>query len=480
MSGSGDVAGLNHPPEPVDGKVGVRVAADGMEAVIIVAPPRNGGRPAIATEAMISLSRAGVAFGIDSAAIERLILEGATSEQGSEGVVARGTPPVRGRNAVDKLHERLQTPTGYPQPKEDGTVDHFQLNLIRNVAKGAELIRRQPATKGVPGTNVFGSTVPCIDGKEIPLRPGKGCRLSEDGLTVTAEIEGHAVMTYDGKLSVSPIFEVRGDVDTSTGNIDFVGTVVVRGSVGHGFAVRAGQNVEVHGGIDGGSVEGGGDVTVRYGILGGSRGRVVAGGKIQCRFIENGDVRCHRDLIVTDSILHSKVRCGGKVSVQGRRGSIIGGLIKAKEEVSSRILGSSLLATTEIEVGISPESRDELEAVRRSLQEAAEGLRKAQQAVALLREMEAKVKFDQGKRELLAKSIRSQYHFQGQVEALAARKANLEQELSAAEHGRVRAFDTAYPGVRIGIGTESYLVVDALQHVSFYLSGHHVTLGSAS
>jgi uncharacterized protein len=466
--------------------VTVRITPDGMEAHMSITPPHKGGAPVALPQALTALSKAGVTFGIDGSAVEELARTSGTAP-GVDGatrtvLVARGQLAVRGLDAVVTYHEMLQMPSGYPQQKADGSVDHFQLNLVRNVSVGTALATRRPPTKGVPGTNVLGAPVPCLDGKELPLRAGKGCRLSDDGLAIIAEVGGHAVLGHDGRVTVSPIFEIRGDVDASTGHIDFLGTVVVMGSIHQGFVVRAGQNVEVHGGIDGGTVEAGGDVIVRYGIQGGSRGRVVAGGRVQSRFVENADVRCQRDLVVSDGILHSKVRCGGKVSVVGRRGTIIGGQLKAKEEVSSRVLGSSLLTATDIEVGIAPEARDEMEMVRRSLFEAEEGLRKAQQAVGLLRDLEARnpAEFSADKRSTLLKALRSQYHFQSQRDQFTSRKALLEEELQVTVHGRVRAYDIVYPGVKITIGKESYVVVDSLQHVCFYVSdAREITMGTA-
>ncbi len=470
----------------LNGKVAVRVAPDGMEAYLTISPPRHGGLPVTLAEAMGALAKAGVTFGIDAAAVEQAVTEGAApvnyEVQRKPVLVARGKLPVRGQDAIVTYNELLQTPAGYPSLKEDGRADFFELNLVRNVTPGAVLAVRQPATKGQPGTSVLNVQVPGADGKEQVIKAGKGCRLSDDGLSIVAEVAGHAVMGFDARISVSPIFEIRGDVDTSTGNIDFIGTVIVRGNVNSGFTVRAEQNVEIHGGIDCGTVEAGGDVTVLYGIQGAGRGRVVAGGQIKCRFMENADVKCSRDMVVSDGILHSRVRCGGKVTVTGRRGSIIGGSVKAKEEVSARVIGSNLATATEIEVGISPEMRDELEAVRRSLFESEDGLRKAQQAVTLLRDMEARhpADFSKEKREMLMKSLRSQYYFQGQREQMAARKVALEEELHMTYLGRVRAFDMVYPGVKVMIGNESYIVIDLLHKVSFYLSDQHeVTLGSA-
>lgn len=468
------------------GKILVRQAGDNMEVYLTVVPPTGGAPAATTAQVTTELAKMGIAFGVDRATIEQVIQENsytpATSKPSKPVVIARGKAPVRGKDAVLTHHELLQTPQGYPLLKEDGKVDFFHLNLVRNVLAGTLLSQRQPATKGVPGTNVLGAPVPAQDGREFPLKVGKGAKATEDGLGIIAEVDGHAVMAFDGKVSVSQIFEVIGDVDTSTGNIEFVGTVVVRGNINAGFTVKADQNVQVHGGIDGGTVEAGGDVTVAFGIQGANRGKITAGGQVKCRFMENADVRCRGDLTATDGVLHSRVRSGGKVVVTGRRGSIIGGSIKAKDEVSSRIIGSNIATVTEIEVGVSPESRDELEQVRRSLHESEESLRKSQQAVTLLRDLEAKnpVDFTKEKRDILMRSLRSQYFFQGQRDQMLARKAILEAEVELSYLGRVRAHDMAYPGVKIIIGTETYQVIDLIQNVCFYLNDvHEVTFGPA-
>jgi hypothetical protein len=364
--------------------------------------------------------------------------------------------------------------------KDDGTVDFFSLGLVRNVAEGTVLIKKEPPTKGVAGMAVTGAQIPAPDGKDYLFRPAKGVRMTPDGLSLIAEIAGHAVMARDNTVSVSPIFEIMGDVDTAVGNIDFVGTVVVRGSIHSGFSVRAGMNVEVWGGIEGAVVEAGGDIIVRYGIQGANRGRVVAGGKIQCKFVENGDVRCRRDFTVVDGILHSRVRSGGKIQVMGRRGAIMGGQVKAAEEITTRYLGTPQATLTEVEVGAAPELRDEYETCRKELSEAQENLRKSQQIVAVLREQEKQpTLFNDQKRQALMRSLRSMYHFQGLIEQYSSRRAELEEALLGVNAGRIRVLDTVYPGVRVLIGNQHYLVVDDLQYVSFYLYQHEITLGSA-
>ena len=45
-----------------------------------------------------------------------------------------------------------------------------------------------------------------------------------------AALDGLLTKTEKGKINVFPVYEINGDVDYSIGNIDFVGTVVIRGT----------------------------------------------------------------------------------------------------------------------------------------------------------------------------------------------------------------------------------------------------------
>ena len=45
----------------------------------------------------------------------------------------------------------------------------------------------------------------------------------------------------DNKISVMALYEIPGDVNLSTGNLDFIGTIIVRGDVKDGFKVFAGE-----------------------------------------------------------------------------------------------------------------------------------------------------------------------------------------------------------------------------------------------
>ena len=119
-------------------------------------------------------------------------------------------------------------------------------------------------------------------------------------------------------MFVSDILEVK-DVDSSTGDIDYEGSVKINGNVCANFSVRAKGDIEVSGVVEGAYLEAGGDIIITRGMNGMIKGTLKAGGNIVAKFIENAKV--HADgYISTESILHSDVYAASEVLVSGRRG----------------------------------------------------------------------------------------------------------------------------------------------------------------
>ncbi|MFB5083020.1 DUF342 domain-containing protein [Symbiobacterium thermophilum] len=450
---------------PRDAELLLLVSPNAMSVEARVVPPEPGGRNITREQVLQELARLKVVFGIDHAAIDRLV---EMAEKGfrldRQGiVVAEGRPPVDGQDAAIIHHPLLQTPAGYPRLTEDGRADFFDLNLVRNVAKDTVLATRKPPTPGEPGIDVFGRTVKAREGRDVRLRAGAGTRLSPDGQSVIATVEGHASISASGEVTVSPIFTVPGDVGYGSGNIDFVGTVVVRGDVTQGFTVKAGGNVEVHGGIMGGSVEAGGDVLVRYGIVGAGRGRVKAGGKVRCRFIESAEVEAAGDVVVSDGILNSQVS-GDSVLVTGGRGSIIGGRIRARREISAQTLGSPMGAATDLQVGVPPAVRGELDQIREQLARVEDRFGQATRTATYLNSGAAETA--RISREFAEKSRRLTG---AERQQLAGRLAALQSQLEPEPGACVKGYEAVYPGVRITIGAQRHVVVDQSTNSCFVI-----------
>jgi hypothetical protein len=82
-----------------------------------------------------------------------------------------------------------------------------------------------------------------------------------------SDIDGQ-VQINNGRVDVVSVLNIAGDVGYGTGNIDFTGSVFVEGTVLHGFSVKASENIEIKGALEGANIEAGGDVNLLGGVKG--------------------------------------------------------------------------------------------------------------------------------------------------------------------------------------------------------------------
>ncbi|MEW5933655.1 MAG: FapA family protein [Bacillota bacterium] len=272
----------------------LEVTPDGMEAAVVVTPtvsvrrtladlppsPRlrlqvreeiTARSPVGAEEVREALARAGVTFGLDESAIASVGRVSADTRL----VVARGRPPVPGRDARVELFfpEEERVPVAHGEDAAD-----LRLRFtFTSVAPGEVLARRHPPEPGRPGTTVRGEEVAVKPPRDLALVAGRGAELSPDGQEVRATSRGRPVSTRKGGRAlvyvVSELTHPR-DVDLSSGHIHFKGDVKVGGSVLEGMEVIARGTVEVGGSVMRARVVGGGGVRVGQGIVSST---VVAG-----------------------------------------------------------------------------------------------------------------------------------------------------------------------------------------------------------
>ncbi len=446
-------------------KVSVKIAGDRLSATLTMAVPAEGEPITSNDELKEILARNGVVYGIDETG-----LEGAKLDPGKPVVVAHGDPPREGVAAKLEWVVEPGSAKLRPEQVDDGRVDYRDLNLIRQVDKDRILARKIPSTQGIPGTGVDGKPVPGRPGRDVLLPRGKNIYHSPDGLEARAAIKGHFT-TQGSTFAVLPIFEHSADVDFSTGNIDFPGNVKIRGSVGNGFTVRAGGDIEVGGAVNGGRLEAGGNILVGRGIQGAHRGGAHAEGTITARFIENAEVHAGKDVIVADAILHCQIDAGGKVVVAGKPGVIVGGVVRAATEVSGSIIGAPLATATEIQVGVNPRLREEMKLAAENLARVSKELERAETATRMLKGLQEKgkvVPFAQ--QDTLLRLARSRMELQREAGELRGTLDKLEEEIATLKGGRVRAREKVYPGVRVVIGQALRVIEDDMGPTLLLLS----------
>ncbi len=289
-------------------------------------------------------------------------------EQGlaNRKVVAKALLPEPG---VDSVFESLIKPVLSVALQEDetGRVDMHQLHDFVVVEIGVPLMRRVPPTPGKAGINVVGEPLPAVAGKELFF--DKDCVGAEadpdDPNVLRATIKGHPVILRQG-VRVDPVLRVK-NVDLSTGNIEFDGSVEVQGDVTSGFFVRATGDVVVRGMVEKAVVMAGKDLLINGGVLGENRGRepggqmnlatrLRAGQNFSAKYINLAKVTAGVDLTVREYALQSQLAAGRdlRLGQPTGKGALIGGFAKAGRVLVANILGSEASVAGEVVVGRLP------------------------------------------------------------------------------------------------------------------------------
>ncbi|GMO41383.1 MAG: FapA family protein [Termitinemataceae bacterium] len=341
-----------------DSSVEVEIADQEMKAFIKVRAPGHGGANLSFEDYISALNNNGVTYGID----EKFLASFADKPVFGEQVcAAKGKKAVDGINTYIEYYFETDQSKVRLKEKSDGKVDFKELNIIQNVFEGEKLARVIPSTRGELGFTVCGKSLDTKDGKDIPVMLGKNVHFAEDGVTILSDQNGQVVM-LNNKINVESVYTVDGSVNLKTGNITFLGNVVVTGNIEEGFSVKASGNVEVYGTVDRASIDAEGDVIVRAGITGKDGTVVSAGRSIWAKFIENATLNSGCMVVVSDGIINSVVDAAKRIICEGKRAAIIGGRLRAGEAIRAKSLGSPSGNTETIcEVGTDPKSKAELE-----------------------------------------------------------------------------------------------------------------------
>lgn len=298
--------------DSVPQRVGVKLSPDKMLAWVVIGAYDKVTPP----EIMDALSGAGVCYGIHSERIDAITMQ----TQPTSYLVAEGTNPTPGEDAKTTYY--YYPPELKPEISEDGAVDYYNLGSIIQVEAGQFLAAQEPATEGEPGCNVLGEVVPAIPGKTERFAVGKGVIVRPN--IAVAEYDG-ALYWQGGKMGVTRLQVVNGDVDFNVGHIQFTGKVIITGWIRDGFKVEAQEDIEIRGGIENAmAISHGGSVFVHQGINGRGRALIKARKNVEARYIQEAQVEAGEDVVVNEYVLRSNIKAGQAVLLQGRRGKILG------------------------------------------------------------------------------------------------------------------------------------------------------------
>ncbi|AFM14546.1 DUF342 domain-containing protein [Turneriella parva] len=454
-------------PKPdADSQLQVEISADHMRATMTMTRPRPGGRHLQVADVMQALKANGVQFGFREQMIEKALEEEVYS---TPVVVAEGKAPQHGRDGYIDYKIRIDKKVEFKED-ESGRVDFLQRDLVENVVQGQVLAELVPAQRGTEGRDLFNKLMPAKNGNPVTMRPGPGTMLSDDGKKLLAEKNGQ-VLYRGGILSVHDMFTINGDVGIGTGNITFLGSILVTGSIEDNMHVKAAGGIEVAGTIQKAFVEAEGDIIVRQGIIGRDDAQVEStAGSVFGKFLQNATCMAEGDVVMGENIMHSKVYAGGNVVCNGKRAQLVGGEIICGGVVRVKSLGAMAATPTHVLAGVNPRAMQQMKQIAQIEKQLREKIAQAEINLKTLQQQKAAAPdaFSDAKEEQLVKTNAFKDKLEERLREALAEKENIETFMKEeTSSGAVHVEKTVFPGVTIEINGATFSVQDEYNNVTF-------------
>ncbi len=453
-------------PKPnADSTLAMEVSEDHMQAIINIRPPRPGGCHLEVNEIILTLEKNGVIFGIRKESIQEALDE---DKYGSQIVAAEGKIPQDGKDGYIDYKVKIKKNLEFKEDSQ-GRVNFLERELPENVVQGQIIAEIKPPEKGINGTTVFSKVLPSKDGDKIDLKLGKGTILSDDQTKLIAQQNGQ--ITFVGeKINVENVYTVTGDVGLHTGNISFLGSVIVRGSVQDNSSIKAIGNIQIGGNVQKAQLEAEGDVIIRGGVQGRNEASIEStNGDVLAKFIQNVTVKAEKNIVIEEAIVYSKVQAVEKVICQGKRGQIVGGEVIAGQEVRVKQLGAHASPVTKIVVGLNPKVLNQQRELEKS---EAHILEEISQIELSIKTLQTQKKFNKEglsseKEELLVRSLDQKDKFKQRLDEISQEKEELEDHVSdQSTSGAVHIEKTLYPGVTIQVNHATFTAKDEYTNVT--------------
>lgn len=466
-----------------DGEFALALSDDKMIVTLTLTPPAGGRAKNV--EVIRAIQEMGIKHGI----MHQPLREALKTGHCKDVIVAEGTWPTMGTPATfESLLEEIEKELA--EIDEDAVIQYSDLGHLLLVNPGDKLMRRTPPVPGVDGIDVMGQKVLTRPVANLVFNPDStGTRIDKsDPELLIAEVAGQPKLITNG-VKVNNIVEIE-NVDLSTGNIDFEGTIKISGDIKSGMRLHASGDIFVNGMVEAAEVVAGGDIAIKGGIIGatdaqpgstgaapGQSARVISkAGSVQALFAQNVYIEATKGILIAgnasqcDLIAGEEILVGKSNSTKG--GQIVGGRAQATNLIKAVSFGAPTGATTRIQVGSDPHWADKLHAKEKELEKKADEL---EYTIKLMNHTknagtaEEKATLPQldEKRVLVVEEIR----------ALNKEIMDMKEGHTPLEQARIVAAKTFHEGVELRIGKQTMKVTSDLGKGTARLMQDKIALG---
>lgn len=200
-----------------------------------------------------------IVYGIDEEAIEKAV----SQDYGvNDLIIVKGKKPVDDED--DKINVLFSKETTEELAETLEKIDYRNSHNIPNVTIGDVLGELIVGKEGYDGIDIYGNEIPRKLKKSLQIKVGVGCTIKDN--KVVAIIDGQPSVKSD-VFYVHKVYKVDTDVDLKSGNINFVGDVIISKNITEGMTVEAGNFLTVMGNIEHAKIKAQGDSSIAGSII---------------------------------------------------------------------------------------------------------------------------------------------------------------------------------------------------------------------
>ncbi|MCL1865796.1 MAG: FapA family protein [Oscillospiraceae bacterium] len=435
----------NQTTEVIDSSVTIEISEDRMNVYLILSAPGQGGRDAAPDEVMAAVKDNGIVVEVNQAAIAGAIAE---KTYGHRVLIARGIAPVNGIDgAVSYKFECSGVLSAKTNERDE--MDYKDLGLVKNILTGTVIAEIILPTEGTEGSDVCGNTHLAMPGKDPKYLIGKGTSLNEDGTAIVAETDGNLHWHRD-HFTVEEVLIIAEDIGATTGNVDFIGDVLVKGNVLEGFTVKSKKSITVNGTANNAILEADGNIEIKLGCVNSTL--TTKNGGIKVGFCENSTIDCGGDL-TSASFVACDIFCHGTTYAITGKGIMIGGKMTCLKGMIFNTVGSESYTKTRLTLGngaILMEEKFELEKEEAKL---TEQIGKLIQIIDMLNALKKnKGSLPTESEDMLSTAIRTRFKNSNDIKKINKRISEIENSFLDNANLNVEIRKTIWPGVSVKIG----------------------------
>jgi hypothetical protein len=456
-------------PTDIDCSIKIRISADKMHVFMDLSPGHGSGRPLNKNNVKEALRHLGICVGTDDNSLTNAI-EAANNTMTRQINIcaAMGTLPKEGENGRVEFTFSTEQQEYDFHILPDGRIDYKHSVNILMAEKDKLLARTIDPREGVPGVNVLGEKVPAGAGRPAMLTAGNGVRKSQNGKEFYADINGSIVLNGT-VIEVVNTYVINGDVDYSTGNVQFNGNVVINGTVPDGFEVKADGDIVVNKIVESAKLVAGRDIIIKGGVQGKGKGLVCAGRDLRVGYAQNARLEAEGNMYIDNFAINSCLFTSKCLIMQNKRGAVIGGEVFARHGLDVKIIGSETGVKTLIDAGNDYLVLRRLSELDQVIEFCKTNIRKIEESIRpFLSKIKAGETVAPAMKGVLSKAVEKKKALDRQLEIMIAKRSDLNEQSKDGDTCYVKVSNSCYSGVMIKIKDYKKGVAAIRENVRFY------------